>query len=149
MDFLLIAKDLASPLFFYSYFIYWYLIESIGAKILCFLERHVSSSTRNILSIKRLKSWSLKISIKWPMRKQNLTLILHYFWKCMFSWVAKMPFFQNFVHVDISLTPSLPNMDNRGHLVNPLLPSSCPRGYWMPTYCLSGKEHNFTIGIRI
>ena len=36
--------------------------------------------------------------------------------------------FQN-VHMDNAITPSLPSMDNRGHLVNPLPPSSCPRGY--------------------
>ena len=41
-------------------------------------------------------------------------------------------FFKNFVHVDTAMTPSLPSVDNRGHLATPLPPSSCPRGYWMP-----------------
>ena len=33
-------------------------------------------------------------------------------------------FFQNFVHLDTAMTPSLPNVDNGGHLVSPFLPPS-------------------------
>ena len=47
--------------------------------------------------------------------------LLHEF---IFTKIAKIPllFFQTFVHMDIAVTPSLPSVDNHGHLLNPLPP---------------------------
>ena len=36
--------------------------------------------------------------------------------------MTKVPFLQNIVHVDTTMTPSLSNMDICGHMVNPLPP---------------------------
>jgi len=67
--------------------------------------------------------------IKRLMKKQIPTFIILYI-NILSKSQNTINLFQN-VHMDNAMTPSLPSVNNCGHLVNPLPPSSCPRGYWM------------------
>ena len=61
--------------------------------------------------------------------------------------MTKVPFLQNIVHVDTTMTPSLSNMDICGHMVNPLPPLpvhvviECPhRGHVFIVYRVAHKD---------